>query len=113
MSFVGLVIAILAGISASCLPPIARRWYWETQSFTPPLPKPDDPRPNGPLPDPWVLVGGLLAGAGGALAWIALGDSFAGEGRLLPPVVLGFLGGIAAVWLVDSVRNLSRPRARP
>jgi len=112
-----IIVAMLAGICPICWPPIPRWWYHETQSFIPPLPKPGDPRPNesivmGPVPDPWLLILGLLAGIGGAVVWIVLGDEFGRDGALLPPVVIGFLGGAVTGWAVNSARNLSRSRPR-
>ena len=111
------IIAILAGVCAIRWPPIPRWWYWDTQSFFPPPPKPGDPRPTesaakGPSPEPWMLITGVLAGVGGAVAWVVLGDRFGADGALLPPVVLGLLGGAVTGWAVDSIRNLTGSRAR-
>jgi hypothetical protein len=113
--FIFIAVSLLAGICGSCLPPIPRWYWWEMGWYVEPPPDPDGPKPNersGPVPQPWLLITGLIAGIGGALAWIALGDEFAAEGALAPPVVLGLLGGAAAAWAVTAARSFSRPSRR-
>lgn len=109
-----IVVAFLAGICPDWWPFPRwwrKKWWWP---WPPPGPRPDEgplPEPWGPLPDPWSLIGGLLAGAGGAVSWVVLGGDFGREG-LLAPVVLGFLGGVATSWLVDAAGSLGGSRKR-
>jgi 6-phosphogluconolactonase len=62
---------------------------------------------------PWPIIGGIVGGAGGAAAWLALGVDYAQGASLLPPLVLGLLGGTAVLWLVEGVSALiaKRPSA--
>ena len=107
-----LIVAIIAGICPDWWPRWPKRppkwWWWRP----PPPPGPGDPDPIleqiKPQPDPWTGLGGLLCGVGGAIAWVVLGREFGGDGSLLAPVVIGFLGGTTMGWLVDSARDLSQ-----
>ena len=82
-----LIIAILAGICPDWWP---RRW-------------PPRPGGGGPQPDPWRFVGGIAGAVGGGLAWTTLGASYGNDGGLTAPVIIGLLGGTAALWLVDAI----------
>ena len=108
MSF--MIVAILAGIC-----PDLWRWHWRPPPFPFPIPPdpiiPPDPvippDPIKPPPDePWPIIGGIVGGVGGAIAWIALGADYAQPGSLVAPLVLGLLGGTAALWLLDCVASL-------
>jgi hypothetical protein len=109
-----MTIAILAGIC-----PDLWRWRWKPPPRIPPNPiiPPDPIIPPNPITpptpgDPWPIIGGIVGGVGGAIAWISLGAEFAQPGSLLAPVVLGVLGGAAALWLFDNAANLiARERA--
>lgn len=109
-----LIVAILAGICPDWWPFGPRRRLWPRPiPPIPPRPDPGDPPPilpQAPGPDPWTALGGILCGAGGAIAWLAVGPEFRAEGSLLAPVIIGFLGGTAAGWAVDSARDLTRSR---
>lgn len=106
MDFIAIIVAFMGGIAGAVvsfrLPPGAV----ERAKTRPPLGKPGDPPPgevDGPFPLPWLLITGLVAGLGGALAEVGLGREFATRG-LVEPVVLGLLGGVCAAWAVASVR---------
>lgn len=108
-----LIVAGLAGICPDW-------WPWGPRRFREregPIVTLPDPPPGGPDPLPpgvgrwgaWTSVSGLLCGAGGVAAWLALGPGLGGDNSLFAPVVTGFLGGTTAGWLVGSVRDLASP----
>lgn len=103
-----LILAILAGICPD--------WWPRPRRWPRPWPWPPQPGPGNPipLPDPprpyWPLLTGILCGVGGGLAWIGLGDELGRNGSLFAPIAVGFLGGTAVGWAVDSVGELTRSR---
>lgn len=107
-----IVVAFLAGICPDWWP-FPRWWKKKWRWPPPPPPRPDEgPSPElwGPHPEPWDFLGGLISGAGGAIAWVVIGSEFGRESGLWGPVVLGFLGGVATSWLVDAAGSLGRRR---
>ena len=109
-----LILAILAGICPDWWPRPRWPWPWPWPWPGPirqPEPIPGDPIP---IPDPprpyWPLLSGIVCGAGGGLAWLGLGAEFGRDGALLAPIAIGFLGGTAAGWALDSVRSLTKSR---
>ncbi|HEX8365171.1 MAG TPA: hypothetical protein VF603_07805 [Allosphingosinicella sp.] len=110
-----IVVAFLAGLCPDWWPFPRwwrKKWWWPWPPPPPPLRDEGSPHPEPwrPGPEPWDFVGGLISGAGGAVAWVVIGPDLGREGSLLAPVVLGFLGGVAASWLVDAVGSLAQKR---
>ena len=122
-----MLVAALAAICPVGWPRPSLDWdrlLWILKHFPPkpPEPRPDegpfpepwkagpglpDPWKLGPDPLPWRLAAGLLAAIGGIAAWATLGPRFANDG-LLAPIALGFLGGCAALWVVDVAAGAMR-----
>lgn len=94
-----LEIAILAGICPE--------WWPRPRFPIPPIPWPPepDPRPDefGPRPHPWRLINGIVGAVGGAVAWLTIGAELGRDGGMLAPLVIGLLGGTAAMWAVNGV----------
>jgi hypothetical protein len=121
------VLAALAGICPVGWPRPSLDWdrlLWILKHFppVPPPPRPDegprvpdpwksgpglpDPWKSSPFPLPWRLASGLLACGGGIAAWATIGPRFANDG-LLAVIAIGFLGGCAALWVVDVAAGMA------